>query len=83
VRFHFGEPGDDGSSDGRAHQSGPDAFTLIQTYEDHFSCSIEWMRLAKEGIFRRRRARRRRPAAPEPGAVRRVQTGGSGANDGP
>ncbi len=40
-------------------QTGPDAFALIQAYEDHFSCSIEWMKLRKEGLFGRRAPRPR------------------------
>jgi hypothetical protein len=64
VRFVYDAEGDR-ERGGRSQQAGPDAFELIQAYEDHFSCSVEWMKLAKEGIFRRRRARRRQAPIPK------------------
>ena len=43
-----------------APQAGPDTFALIQAYEDHFSCCIEWMKLTNEGLLGRRRSQRSR-----------------------
>ncbi len=64
MRFVYDAAGDGKSSGRGARPGGPDAFDLIQAYDDHFSCSIEWMRLAKEGVLRRRRRARRGPAQP-------------------
>ncbi len=68
MRFVYDAAGDDESSGRRSRQSGPDAFDLIQAYDDHFSWSIEWMRLAKEGVLRRLRRRRGSARRAGPGA---------------
>jgi hypothetical protein len=65
VRFVFDAADGDERLGRRARASGPDAFDLIQAYDDHFSCSIEWMRLANEGLLRRRRRPRRGSPGPE------------------
>ncbi len=53
----------DTSGQGSAGAQGPDPLALIQAFEDHFSCCVEWMRLRNEGFFSLRRHRRRQTRA--------------------